>query len=54
MDAKTNQSNEVQGLQLIRAFLTLPPDKRAEVTAFVEELTRAQPQPESAAEVLPR
>lgn len=54
MDAKTNQSEEVQGLQLIRAFLTLSPEKRAEVIAFVEKLARAHRQPEGGTEVLPR
>jgi hypothetical protein len=54
MDAKTDQSKEAQGLQLIRAFLALPPDKRAEVIAFVEELVRAQGLPEGSTEALPR
>jgi hypothetical protein len=46
MDAKADQSDEAQGLRLIRAFLSLPPEKRAEVMAFVEELARAQCRPE--------
>ena len=41
MDVKSDQSDEAQGLRLVRAFLSLPPDKRAEVIAFVEELARA-------------
>ncbi|BAL75957.1 hypothetical protein [Bradyrhizobium cosmicum] len=41
MDAKTTPSDEAQGLRLIRAFLSLPPEKRAEVIALVEELARA-------------
>ena len=53
MDAKNSQSEEAQGLRLIRAFLTLPPDKRAEVIAFVEELARAQSRPEAGTEVSP-
>jgi hypothetical protein len=54
MDAKKDQSEEAQGLRLVRAFLSLPPDKRAEVIAFVEELARAQSRPEVGPEVLPR
>ncbi len=42
MDVKSDQSDEAQGLRLVRAFLSLPPDKRAEVIAFVEELARAR------------
>jgi hypothetical protein len=41
MDSGADQSDEVQGLRLVRAFLTLPPEKRAEVIAFVEALVRA-------------
>lgn len=40
MDARNDQSDEAEGLRLVRAFLALPPDKRAEVIAFVEELVR--------------
>lgn len=57
MDAKSNQSDEAQGLRLVRAFLSLPPDKRAEVIAFVEELARAQGgqgRPEGPTDALPR
>lgn len=54
MDAKADQSAEAEGLRLVRAFLSLPPDKRAEVIAFVEELVRAQGRPEEGAEVSPR
>jgi hypothetical protein len=53
MDAQRDQSDEAEGLRLIRAFLSLPPDKRAEVIAFVEELVRAQTQPEGGREVSP-
>lgn len=42
MDSGTEPSDEVEGLRLIRAFLSLPPDKRAEVIALVEGLARAQ------------
>jgi hypothetical protein len=45
MDAKTDRSDEAEGLRLVRAFLLLPPDKRAEVIAFVEGLARAQSRP---------
>ncbi|MCK1744105.1 hypothetical protein IVA80_25540 [Bradyrhizobium sp. 139] len=54
MDAKTDRSDEAQGLRLIRAFLSLPPDKRAEVIAFVEELARAQGRSEAGTEASPR
>lgn len=45
MDAGKERSVETEGLRLIRAFLTLPRDKRAEVIAFVEALLRAHDQP---------
>ncbi|MBW7971051.1 hypothetical protein [Bradyrhizobium sp. BR 10289] len=45
MDAGEERSDEAEGLRLIRAFLSLPPAKRAEVIAFVEELARAHAQP---------
>ena len=54
MDAKVDHSAEAQGLRLIRAFLSLPPDKRAEVIAFVEELVRAKRRPEDGADVSPQ
>jgi hypothetical protein len=46
MDAKTDRSDEAEGLRLVRAFLLLPPDKQAEVIAFVEGLARAQSRPD--------
>jgi len=46
MDAKTDRSDEAEGLRLVRAFLLLPPDKRAEAIAFVEGLARVQSRPE--------
>ena len=45
MDAGKERSDETEGLRLIRAFLSLPRDKRAEVIAFVEALVRTQAQP---------
>jgi hypothetical protein len=45
MDAGKERSDEAEGLRLVRAFLSLPPDRRAEVIAFVEELARAHAQP---------
>jgi len=45
MDAEDERVDEAEGLRLIRAFLSLPPDKRAEVIAFVEGLARAQSRP---------
>jgi len=53
MDSGKERSAE-EGLRLIRAFLSLPPDKRAEVIAFVEELARAHGRPEEGSEALPR
>jgi hypothetical protein len=41
MDAQDERSVEVQGLRLVRAFLSLPPDKRALVIEFIEEMLRA-------------
>ncbi len=54
MDSKTEHSDEALGLRLVRAFLALPPDKRAEVIAFVEALVRAHGWPEEGTEVSPR
>lgn len=53
MDSKLDPSDEAQGLRLVRAFLSLPPDKRAEVIAFVEELVRAHVRPEDGQETSP-
>jgi hypothetical protein len=41
MESRADPSDEAQGLRLVRAFLSLPPEKRAEVIAFVEDLVRA-------------
>ncbi|MET3908559.1 hypothetical protein ABID59_002905 [Bradyrhizobium sp. S3.3.6] len=46
MDSRADPSDEAQGLRLVRAFLSLPPDKRAEVIAFVEDLVRAHAGPD--------
>ena len=54
MESRDSQSDEAQGLRLVRAFLSLPPDKRAEVIAFVEELARAQGRPDGGTEASPR
>lgn len=53
MDAEDERVDEVEGLRLVRAFLSLPPDKRAEVIAFVEELARAHGRPEEGTEASP-
>ncbi|WP_271670816.1 hypothetical protein [Bradyrhizobium sp. CCBAU 51627] len=53
MDSKLEPSDEAQGLRLVRAFLSLPPEKRAEVIAFVEDLVRAQARSEDGKEVSP-
>ncbi len=54
MDFGKEHSDEAEGLKLIRAFLSLPPDKRAEVIAFVEELARAHGRPEEGTKASPR
>jgi len=46
MDSRADPSDEAQGLRLVRAFLSLPPEKRAEVIAFVENLVPAHVRPE--------
>jgi hypothetical protein len=53
MELWEDQSDEAQGLRLVRAFLALPPDKRAEVIAFVERLAGAQEQPGQAEKASP-
>lgn len=54
MDSKVDPSDEAQGLRLVRAFLSLPPEKRAEVIAFVEDLVRAaHARPEDGQETSP-
>ena len=54
MEADDERVDEAEGLRLVRAFLSLPPDKRAEVMAFVEELARAHARPEEGTEISPR
>ncbi|RQH15670.1 hypothetical protein EHH60_00240 [Bradyrhizobium sp. RP6] len=54
MVVEEERSDEVEGLRLIRAFLSLPPDKRAEVIAFAEELARVHGRPAEGTEALPR
>jgi len=54
MDSAKDQPDEVEGLRLIRAFLSLPPDKRAEVIAFVEELAHAHGRSEQGTPASPR
>jgi hypothetical protein len=53
MDSRADPSDEAQGLRLVRAFLSLPPDKRAEVIAFVEDLVRAHTRPDDGQEIAP-
>ena len=53
MESRDDPSDEAQGLRLVRAFLSLPPDKRAEVLAFVEDLMRAHARPEEGQEISP-
>lgn len=54
MDSGKERSDSVEGLRLIRTFLSLPPDKRAEVIAFAEELARALGRPEGGTKASPR
>lgn len=53
MNDEDERVDEAEGLRLVRAFLSLPPDKRAEVIAFVEELARAHGRPEKGTEASP-
>jgi len=53
MELREDQSDEAQGLRLVRAFLALRPDKRAEVLAFVEQLAGAPDQPGQAEKASP-
>ncbi|WP_426615223.1 hypothetical protein [Bradyrhizobium sp. McL0616] len=53
MKPQADGSDEAQGLRLLRAFLSLPPDKRAEVLAFVENLVSAHSRPEDGHEASP-
>jgi hypothetical protein len=53
MEPWEDQSDEAQGLRLVRAFLMLPSDKRAEVLAFVEQLEQAQDHPEQGEKASP-
>jgi len=53
MDSRADPSDEEQGLRLVRAFLSLPPEKRAEVIAFVEDLVRAHTQADDGQEASP-
>jgi len=42
MDSREEWPEEAEGLWLVRAFLTLPPEKRGLVLRCVEELSREQ------------
>lgn len=42
MEQNNEQPEEAAGLWLVRAFLTLPPEKRSVVLKFVEDLSREQ------------
>lgn len=53
MELREDQSDEAQGLRLVRAFLALPPDKRAEVIAYVEQLAGTQDRPGQAEKASP-
>lgn len=53
MDPEKERLDGAEGLKLIRAFLSLLPDQRAEVIAFVEDLARAHGQPETGIEASP-
>jgi hypothetical protein len=53
MNSRADPPDEALGLRLVRAFLSLPPDKRAEVIAFVENLVRAYARPDDRQEISP-
>jgi hypothetical protein len=53
MDSKAPPSDEAQGLRLVRAFLSLSPEKRAEVIAFVEQLARDHARSDDGREICP-
>lgn len=53
MAADEERVDEAEGLRLVRAFLSLPPDKRAEVIAFVEGLARVHGRPQKGRETSP-
>jgi hypothetical protein len=53
MEAEEVQPEKAQGLRLVRAFLSLPPEKRTLVIRFVEELSRDRGRPEEGAEACP-
>jgi hypothetical protein len=53
MELRDDQSDEAQGLRLVRAFLALPPEKRAQVIAFVEQLVAVPDQPGQAEKASP-
>jgi hypothetical protein len=53
MDLSVEPSDEVLGLRLLRAFLSLPPDKRAQVIAFAEDLARAHVRADEGQETTP-
>jgi hypothetical protein len=53
MESEADPFDEAQGLWLVRAFLSLPPEKRAEVIAFAEELVRADVVRDDGREVSP-
>ncbi|MBR0718928.1 hypothetical protein [Bradyrhizobium liaoningense] len=56
MDSKEAEQlpEEALGLRLVRAFLTLPLEKRQHVLSLVEEMSRAPDRHEEEAEAAPR
>jgi hypothetical protein len=53
MKPKNEWPDEAEGLRLVRAFLSLPPDKRRLVLNFADELVRAQDRHEEKTEASP-
>ena len=54
MEQKDELPEEADGLRLVRAFLTLPPEKRNVVLKFIDELSHDQEPCAEATETFPR
>lgn len=54
MERGSERSEEALGLRLVRAYLTLPPEKRRRLMQFVEELSRELDRPNEGAGASPK
>jgi hypothetical protein len=54
MEQKDEWPEEAESLWLVRAFLTLPPEKRSVVLKFVDELSREEERCGEVTEASPR